>query len=315
MSDWQLSTPVAFIIFNRPDTTSRVFEAIRRARPPHLLVVADGPRPDRAGEAERCAAARAVIERVDWPCMVQTDFSDVNRGCRDRVASGIDWVFSQVEEAILLEDDCLPHDSFFRYCEELLAHYRHDTRIAMISGDNFQFGRQRGDGSYYFSRYTHIWGWASWRRAWRYYRRDAGTWPQVQDGNWLAELANSQAELDHWNRAFQAVFEGRIDTWDYQWNLTVLTQGMLSIMPNVNLISNIGFGVDATHTTEASAYADLPLEPMEFPMRHPTVLLRHRTADAFTAQGMFTWKERGPVYRRLRALKRMLIGPPRPKRP
>ena len=121
MKNWQLNTPVAFLIFNRPHTTQRVFAEIAKARPPKLLVVADGPRNDRPGEAELCAQTRAIIDQVDWDCEVLTHYADKNMGCKKRIASGIDWVFTQVEEAIILEDDCLPEASFFQFCEENLA--------------------------------------------------------------------------------------------------------------------------------------------------------------------------------------------------
>src|SRR5665648_587346 len=169
MSNFQLKTPVAFIIFNRPETTRRVFAEIAKARPTKLLVIADGPRATHPDDAEKCAVVRAIIDGVDWDCEVLKNYSDVNLGCKRRVSSGLDWVFDTVEEAIILEDDCLPHPTFFRFCEEMLAKYRDDKRIAMISGDNFQFGKKRTEYSYYFSRYTHIWGWASWRRAWDNY--------------------------------------------------------------------------------------------------------------------------------------------------
>jgi hypothetical protein len=155
--DFQLKTPVAFLVFNRPESTIKVFEEIRRARPPRLLVAADGTRADRPGEAEKCAAVRAIIDTVDWPCEVLKNYSDVNLGCKVRVSSGLDWVFEQVEEAIILEDDCLPHPTFFRFCEELLERYRYDERVGIISGDNFLFGVRRTQDSYYFSRYAHIW--------------------------------------------------------------------------------------------------------------------------------------------------------------
>ncbi|MFM7711944.1 MAG: glycosyltransferase family 2 protein, partial [Microcystis sp.] len=142
-----------------PDTTARVFEAIRQAKPPKLLVVADGPRADRADDIEKCKAARAIIEGVDWDCEVLTNYSDVNLGCKNRVSSGLNWVFDTVEEAIILEDDCVPDPTFFRFCEELLEYYRHDQRIMVISGNNFQFGKKRTGYSYYFSVYTHCWGW------------------------------------------------------------------------------------------------------------------------------------------------------------
>jgi hypothetical protein len=145
MSQRQLKTTVAFFIFNRPYTTEKVFAEIAKAKPPKLLVVADGPHPDRPGEVDACATVRAIINHVDWKCEVLTNYSDVNLGCRRRVASGLNWVFDQVEEAIILEDDCLPHPSFFRFCEELLEIYRHDERVMHIAGSNFQFGRRYGN--------------------------------------------------------------------------------------------------------------------------------------------------------------------------
>ncbi|MEW6491011.1 MAG: glycosyltransferase family 2 protein, partial [Cyanobacteriota bacterium] len=164
-----MKTPVVFIIFNRPDTTQKVFEAIRQAHPPLLFVIADGPRPNKPGEDQKCAATRAIIDQVDWDCEVLTNYSEINLGCERRVSSGLNWVFDTVEEAIILEDDCLPHPTFFSFCEELLDYYRNDQRVMVITGQNVQFGRKRTDYTYYFSRYNHCWGWASWRRAWRSY--------------------------------------------------------------------------------------------------------------------------------------------------
>ncbi len=158
-----IRTPVALIIFNRPDTTERVFAEIAKARPPKLFIIADGPREDRPGEAERCASARAIVDRVDWNCEVQKNYSDVNLGCGARPATGISWVFDQVEEAIILEDDCIAHPTFFRFCDELLEKYRDDERIMHIAGNNFQFGNQRTSFSYFFSHHNICWGWASWR--------------------------------------------------------------------------------------------------------------------------------------------------------
>jgi hypothetical protein len=302
MPEFELATPVAFLIFNRPDTTERVFGEIAKARPPKLLVIADGPRVDRPSDAKKCEETRAIIDRVDWSCEVLTNFSDVNLGCKNRVSSGIDWVFEQVPEAIILEDDCLPHPTFFQFCQELLERYREDSRIAMISGDNFQFGHRRTDCSYYFSRYNHIWGWASWRRAWKHYDKEATLWPALKDGGWLDVLIGSPGEREYWAKTYQAVYEGRIDTWDYQWTLASWTQGMLSILPNVNLISNIGFGADATHTHSAGIYANMKAEAMAFPLRHPEIVLPHREADAFTARGMFSTSLPRRILQKMRAL-------------
>lgn len=288
MSDWQLRTPVAFIIFNRPDTTERVFAEIAKAKPPKLLVVADGPRANRPDEAEKCAVTRDIIKRVDWDCEVLTNFSDVNFGCKKRVSSGIDWVFEQVPEAIILEDDCLPHPTFFRFCEELLERYRDDTRVMAISGDNFQCGQKRGDNSYYFSRYNHVWGWASWRRAWQHYDVNMQEWPVIRDGKWLAGVLDDERQQHYWTNIFEQVHGGLIDTWDYQWTFACWVQNGLTVLPQTNLISNIGFGKDATHTQAMSIFAELPVEEMGFPLVHPHCMLRDTVADAFTNKNNFS---------------------------
>ena len=283
MSDWTLNTPVAFLIFNRPDTTERVFAQIARARPPKLLVVADGPRLNRAGEAERCAQTRAIIDRVDWDCEVLTNFAEQNMGCKMRVATGIDWVFEQVEEAIILEDDCLPEPSFFRFCEEMLTRYRHNDRVGMVSGGNLQSGHQRGAGSYYFSRYTHIWGWASWRRAWQHYDREITLWPAFRDAGYVEKLFRTPGECEYWRNSFNLVHEGKLDTWDCSWTFAALTHGLLQVAPNVNLISNIGFGPGATHTHVVGIHANMPTAPMQFPLRHPLFVLQDQEADQYIA--------------------------------
>jgi hypothetical protein len=280
MSDFKLTTPVALIIFNRPDTTERVFSEIARAQPPKLLVVGDGPRANRAGEAEKVAATRAIIERVDWPCEVLTNFSEINLGCKRRVSSGIDWVFSQVGEAILLEDDCLPHPTFFRFCQEMLERYRSDQRIGMVSGSNFQFGRKYGEDSYYFSQFTHIWGWASWRDRWQdSYDVNMSKWLAVCEEGRVADLFGDAREAAYGAGAFQLTYQGQIDTWDYQWSFANRLNGRLSVMPMVNLISNIGFGADATRPPGPTV--NLPTVAMEFPLVHPFLRVRNKTADTY----------------------------------
>jgi len=301
-----VNKPVAFLIFNRPDTTARVFEAIRRARPPKLLVVADGPRAGRPGEAERCAAARRIIDGVDWPCEVLKSYSDTNLGCKRRVSSGLDWVFATVEEAVILEDDCLPHPTFFRFCEELLDRYRDDERVAMISGDNFQFGKRRTGYSYYFSIYPHIWGWASWRRMWKQYDVAMRSWPEIRDGGWLADIFGDGRTARYWSDIFERTYRNEIDTWDYQLAFSLWSRGGLTILPTVNLVSNIGFGEGASHTNRRNLVANIPSEAMALPLRHPPFMVRDIPADGFT---------HGIIYdpgfvRKLRMRLGILPGPP-----
>ena len=286
---WKHKTPVVLLIFNRPDTTAQVFESIRQAQPPKLLVVADGPRPDRPGEAEKCTAARAIIKQVDWPCEVLTNYAETNLGCGRRVSSGLDWVFDTVEEATILEDDCLPHPTFFRFCEELLEKYRNDERVMHISGSNFQFGRKRGEASYYFSRYPHGTGWASWRRAWQFFDVDLKLWESADNRKIFLRDFNAPAERKFWELILNLIKCGKLNTvWDYQWAFACITQHALGITPNVNLISNIGFGMDATHTVRADdVVANLPISIMEFPLVHPHVFMRDAEADEHTSEFFF----------------------------
>ncbi len=280
-----LLTPVAFLIFNRPDLTQIVFEAIAQAKPKKLLVVADGPRfPE---EAQKCQKARAVIERVDWDCEVVTNFSERNLGCGRRVSSGLNWVFSEVEEAIILEDDCLPEPSFFYFCETLLEYYRHDERIILISGGNFQDGQSRTDYSYYFSKYNDIWGWASWRRAWNYYDFEMKTWPEYKKLNLIESVCDNPDEQRFWTNIFDSVFAGSVDTWDYQWTYACFAQRGLAVIPNSNLISNLGFRSDATHTrSEDNALARLPTNNI-WEIKHPPVVVRNQEADTHAFKNVF----------------------------
>lgn len=282
MSDWNLKTPVAFLVFKRPDTTEKVYEVIRQAKPPKLLVVADGPRSDKPGEAEKCAAVRAIIDRVDWNCEVLTNYADINLGCKQRVASGLDWVFQTVEEAIILEDDCVPHITFFRFCEELLERYRHDERIMSISALSVPKEIRRTDDSYHFSRYNRIWGWATWRRAWQFYDVEMKLWPEFRDKNFLNDILKDIKAVNYWMNVFQNCYEGKINTWDYQWKFACWLQNGLSIIPSVNLVTNIGFGEDATHTTHSKGQESyLPLEEMKFPLQHPLFLISDAQTDSF----------------------------------
>lgn len=288
MPDYAMRTPVVFIIFNRPDTTYKVFEEIRKAKPPKLMIIADGPRENREDEVEKCAATRAIAEQVDWDCEVLKNYADVNMGCKNRVASGLDWVFSLVEEAIILEDDCLPHSTFFRYCEELLEKYRYDERINLISGDNFFEERHQQQYSYYFSKYTHIWGWASWRRVWNQYDVNMLLWPHVIANNDLENIFSTEQEIEYWKGKFQDIYDGKIDTWDYQLAFLSLVQNRLSILPNVNLVSNIGFREDATHTkAENSNLANLPCQEMIFPLKHAEYMIRDTKSDLYTMRSYY----------------------------
>ncbi|MAT70190.1 MAG: hemolytic protein HlpA-like protein [Planctomycetaceae bacterium] len=298
------------LVFNRPEPTAEVFAQIARMRPRRLLLVADGPRENRRGEAEACEATRAIVTSVDWPCEVETNFAESNLGCKRRVASGLDWVFQQCEEAIILEDDCVPHPSFFPFCEEMLARYRDDQRVGHIGGANFQLGRRRNDDSYYFSHFAHIWGWASWRRAWNRYDVEMKAWPALRDGGWLDDILDTPAQVRYWTEILDKVASGGVDTWDYQLMLAHWIHGSLTVLPSTNLVRNIGFGPDATHTVSHGRSAFLEAHEMKFPLQHPQFLIRDKQADDYSHQTIF----HSPWDARLKKRIKQLLGIKRRRR-
>ncbi|MFM6532419.1 MAG: hypothetical protein ACKPIB_29745, partial [Dolichospermum sp.] len=227
-------------------------------------------------------------EGVDWECEVLTNYSDVNLGCKIRVSGGLDWVFSEVEEAIILEDDCLPHPSFFPFCEELLEYYRQDSRVMHISGCNYGIPGTIPSQSYYFSQVTGIWGWATWRRAWNLYNNNTKFWLDINERiEFLQGIFKNQKEFRLRFINWQKVYSGKIDTWDYQWHLTSLCYAGLSIKPNCNLITNIGFSSEATHTKQdCNGLSSLIAEDMCFPISHPKFMLKDVIADNLYFQKM-----------------------------
>lgn len=259
---------VIFIIYNRPDVTTRVFEAIAGAQPDSLLVVADGPKNDE--DAVRCGAARSVIEGVNWSCNVQTDFSDVNLGCRRRVVSGLTWAFEQVESAIILEDDCLPHPTFFPFCQELLERYADEDLISHISGSNLLRKPTESRQSYHISRCGGIWGWATWRRAWVFYDDEMKDWPRMRDAKEHLDMLPSRRAARFLEKEWNTMCTGH-DAWGYRWGYSCVSKGYCAIIPNMNLISNIGFGKDATRTRDTKhRHSSLPVTAMKFPLVHPS---------------------------------------------
>lgn len=280
----KFDTAVLLVIFNRPDTTRQVLESIRKIAPPRLYIAADGPRAHVASDKQKCAAARQVVEQVDWNCQVKTLFRDVNLNCGVAPSSAFTWFFENEEEGIILEDDCLPTQSFFWFCQELLARYRNDSRIMHIGGNNFLKGWQRDrDYSYYFSRSGHIWGWATWRRAWKLFDFNISLFEKVKQQGYFNSLFPNPIERMYRVRKFEktAARRGRIDWWDYQWDFARFVHSGIAIVPQKNLVRNIGFGADGTHTPNANyAGANLEVDELDFPLRHPPFVVRDAQSDS-----------------------------------
>tara|TARA_B110000305_G_C19324564_1_gene580661 strand:+ start:160 stop:1041 length:882 start_codon:yes stop_codon:yes gene_type:complete len=278
----KLKTAVLLIVFNRPDTTPLVFEKIRQAKPPRLYIAGDGPRDDNDGDKEKIAKVREISTNVDWPCEVKTLFSDKNLGCKEGVSSAITWFFENEEQGIILEDDCVPHLDFFTFCENLLDYYSNDERVSVITGNNFQNGKLRGDASYYFSKFNHVWGWASWRRSWKHYQDDISFWPDWQkSSHWLKYIPN-KVERTYWEKIFNKIYLNPKYVWDYYWAASVWYKNGLTITPNVNLVSNIGFGDHATHTKDKnSKFSNMSVNSLGN-LTHPKKVERNYLADSLT---------------------------------
>jgi hypothetical protein len=269
--------PVLFLVFNRPAETKQVFQAIREARPRRLYIAADGPRPNRSGELALCDEVRRIATAIDWECEVKTLFRSENIGCKYAVSSAIDWFFSHEEAGIILEDDTLPSKSFFAYCSELLVKFRDDTRVMKVSGFNVLSGQYDYPYDYFFSNFSFAWGWATWRRAWRLNDLELQHWNLVKNLKF--------DEFYPFNKERNLCFEqalGSLDTWDYQWDFTMASQGGLQIIPRVSLVQNIGFNEHATHTTrDESKRGQVMASDLEWPLRSfPNIILPNRDYEA-----------------------------------
>ena len=302
-----MQTPVVLIIYRRPDTTRKVLEQIRKVKPERLFVIADGPGSDL--DKERCQATRTAVEGIDWPCKVSRNYADENMGCRARVSSGLDWVFENVERAIILEDDCLPSPSFFPFCEELLHRYGDDKRVMHINGNTYGTDfSDLNEYSYGFCNYAQVWGWATWRRAWRHFDVNISKWPQFKKSGLTQSLeGNTKAKekrYEKWDRTYR----GEIDAWGYQWHFAVMSQGGLAVVPNRNLISNIGFDKLATHTTNADSHkANLNAEAIEDPLSHPPFIVSDQRINKVYRQNMLAPPLKKRVINKLRRIGKKVL--------
>lgn len=281
----QLEVPVIFIFFNRKQVTMETLEAISKVKPKKLYLVSDGAREDKENEAKVVADLRNDVEkRIDWECEINKNYAESNMGCKRRVASGISWVFSQEEMAIIVEDDVVALPGFFYFCEELLIKYKDESRIYCISGhkvyDDYEI-----ENSYIFSRHPNIWGWATWRRAWNQYNEDIEDWNKIKQSNVIENFYN-QKVAKIYKKLLEKAYTGEVDTWDYIWTADVVKNNGLGIVPKTNLIKNIGFNdLDATHTKGDSPYT-FARQDLEFPLAHPKEIVRNKEYDRLALKQM-----------------------------
>lgn len=301
--EYKVKSAIAMIIFNRYDTTVKVFEQIKKVRPSKLFIIADGPRTNIETDKEKCELVRSIFDDIDWECEVYKNFSTENLGCSKRPYTGINWVFENVEEAIILEDDCIPSISFFKYCDELLEKYRNDSRVMLISGTNQLNKWKRNNYSYHFSDFGGIWGWATWKRAWEKFDIDINLWNDEA----IKELLKGKLTHSQYNnrkRIYDELYKNSENTtaWDYQWGFARIIQSGVAISPSVNLISNVGVGEDSTHTNKKTSVTNLKSNELEFPLVHPPFLIVDKQYD----KKMYN-KIRGNLINRLKDLIKAII--------
>jgi hypothetical protein len=288
--------PVLLVMFNRPEQTQQVFEAIRRQRPQQLFVCADGPREGHPTDAVQTQRCRALVQHIDWPCQVQYLFREKNLGCKLAVSGGITWFFEQVDMGIILEDDCLPDDSFFTFCREMLLMYKDDERVMHVSGNSFQLGLERGNASYYFSRQPFIWGWATWRRAWAKYDISLNDYPALLHNEEFVQYID--------NKAIEETYEGNLNTWDSQWHCSIFKHTGYCISPNTNMVVNLGFSETTATNTQIKPkwLKDSQFGAMALPLKHPAKVIFDDKADLFTICYIFYSRKhrwRRMIYNRL----------------
>lgn len=275
------TTPILYRVYNRPEITRKSFSIIQALQPQILYIFADGPR-NNSVDQNNCKEVHNIVKNISWNAQVKFKFLQNNIGPRYAAANAIDWFFLHEKKGVILEDDVLSDMSFFPFCTELLNRYENDSRVMHISGNNFQFRSSESNYSYYFTSIPHVWGWATWKRAWKYNDVDIKNWRLLKKSDLLSSVFRNRFTEIFWTHEFDKVYSKYFSTsWDYQWFLAIWAQHGLNIMPNVNLVKHIGYGSSATHTREYPAHFIPQHKKMRFPLIHPPMMFPDFNADYF----------------------------------
>jgi hypothetical protein len=298
-------SPVLLIGFNRPTTTNLVLNEIAKVQPKKLYVALDGPRDEHVEDEEKCKLVKEIVSNISWDCELKTLYREKNLGCKYAVSSAISWFFEHEEMGIIVEDDCLPSPDFFRFCDQLLDHYKNDTRVRFITGCNFQNNQRINDATYYFSKLSHVWGWASWKRVWDDYDVELEKYKDINPLSLFHDIFQNELLAGDWNNIFNDLINHKINTWDYQLAICNMFNHGLSIIPNANLVSNIGIGVDSTHTFHSAGFDHLQFGKLDKQIIHPTTFLISHEADNNTLFREFNIEERMKEKKRNRFWKKI----------
>lgn len=290
-----LDFPIVLIVFNRPDLIKEMLSQIKLAQPKKLYVIADAPRVNNEVDKLLCQKVRAIIDAFEFEGEIVECYRSENLGCKKNIETGLDWFFTQEDAGIILEDDCLPSIDFFRFCAEMLIKYRDNPNIFSITGNNFQNSKIRGQGSYYVSKYMHCWGWATWRRAWKFYDGNLSFWPEWKESLEYKKIHSSRVEKKYWDNIFESVFLKKKDSWAYAWLASSWYYGGNTLTPNVNLVSNLGFDSAATNTKLKNGLDGIKTHLMSEKIVDPINLTPDIVADKYVFSNVF----RMSVFKRL----------------
>jgi hypothetical protein len=287
----QFNIPIAYFFFNRPEQTNKSFSIIRAQKPKKLMLISDGPRFGNLDDEKKCKECLEIVSQIDWPCDVKTNHSDINLGMKKRNITGLNWAFSFEEELLILEDDNLPINNFFKFIEELAPIYRNNEKIFQITGVNWQDKKIRGSASYYFSKYNNLWGWLTWRRSWKKYDVKISAWPDYKKSNNWKKKCPKNIERYYWEKLFDDYYSSEVNSWAYAWLFAAFYNNGLTVTPNVNLVQNNGLDGDGTHEFKDKISLLKPYGEIKFPLTHPNDIQENLEADNYTFDNIFDGKK------------------------
>ncbi len=284
----QLNTPILFLTYKRFETSEKVFESIKNAKPKKLYFVSNAPKKNDKVELEKVQKVRSLLNEVNWDCDVVTLFRDEYLDVKESITFSIDWFFEHEEKGIILEDDCVPSQTFYPFCQELLDYYQNDENVYSIGGCCFLEDKNLLNNEYRFSRHTYIWGWATWKRAWLKYDVKMTNWPEFKKSKNYKSIFKNFIICSYWTNIFNMVYENQIKTWDYQWVYSIWLNNGISIIPNRNLVSNIGFGIDSNFTHDKkSIESNIKTSDFDLPLKHITSKIENHNELKFVEQYIY----------------------------
>lgn len=297
-----IEAPVLLIVFNRPETTKQVFNAIKMAKPSLLYISADAPREGNKEDELKCALVKQIVEDIDWNCTVKKKYVEKNQGCGPGPANAISWVFENEDRAIILEDDCVPALPFFSYCNELLERYKEDTRVWLISGNQYNEEAVTTPHSYFFSRYGHSWGWATWKRCWNEMDMSLSKYPRIIEQDLYKASFRTDEEAAFFDAKIKKIYYNdylKSHIWDFQFGFAISSNGGLSIVPRKNLVKNIGY--IGTHSEKKNQFHDRPVDENYSILSHPEFVLCDVNYDQYHFMNHWNTKQKISIYRKIRS--------------